>query len=42
MTDKGHFKSILKLDRVDSSLNPIKVSSSTQNNLDILHLKKYF
>jgi len=42
MTDKGHFKSILKLDRVDSSLNPIKVSLSTQNNLDILHLKKYF
>jgi len=25
MTDKGHFKSILKLDRVDSSINPIKV-----------------
>ena len=25
MTDKGHFKSILKLERVDSSINPIKV-----------------
>lgn len=25
MTDKGHFKSILKLERVDSSINPFKV-----------------
>lgn len=25
LTDKGHFKSILKLERIDSSINPIKV-----------------
>ena len=25
VTDKGHFKSILKIDRIDSSINPIKV-----------------
>jgi len=25
MTDKGHFRSILKLERIDSSINPIKV-----------------
>ena len=25
MTDKGHFRSILKLERIDSSINPMKV-----------------
>lgn len=25
MTDKGHFRSILKFERVDSSINPVKV-----------------
>jgi len=25
ITDKGHFRTILKLERVDSSINPIKV-----------------
>lgn len=25
LTDKGHFKSVLKLDRIDSSINPIKL-----------------
>lgn len=32
-TDKGHFKSILKLERVDSSINPFKVFSNFSNFL---------
>lgn len=26
LTDKGHFKSVLKIDRIDSSINPVKVN----------------
>lgn len=25
ITDKGHFKNIMKLDRIDASINPVKV-----------------